>query len=74
MILRFSITKDGIISANEELCNWLVIQEASTTELTQIVKKYQLPHDLFIGGDDAEEITHYEKMPNGKLGELTILL
>lgn len=73
MILRFSITKDGIISANEELCNWLVIQEASETELTQIVKKYQLPHDLFIGGDDAEEITHYEKMPNGKLGELTIL-
>lgn len=74
MISRYYITEEkGAVACQEEDCTWLVLQKASQEELAEIIEKYQLPHDIFIGGDTAEEITHYERMNNGKLGEFTIL-
>lgn len=73
MISTFKITDSGIEKATQDVSNWIVLQKATKDELTEIVEKYELPKDIFVGGDDAEEITHYEKMNNGRLGELTIL-
>lgn len=74
MISRYYITEEmGIEPCEADDCTWLVIQKATEEELAEIIEKYQLPKDIFIGGDTAEEITHFERMMNGKLGELSIL-
>lgn len=63
----------GIEKTTKDESNWIVAQRASKEELQDLVQAYDLPKDIFIGGDDAEEVTHLEKMTNGKLGELSIL-
>ncbi len=73
MISTFKITDSGIEKATQDVSNWIVLQKATKVELTEIVEKYELPKDIFVGGDDAEEINQYEKMNNDRLGELTIL-
>lgn len=73
MIVKFKITDSGAKKVTNSDYNWLVLQEASNEELQEVVKEYQLPKDIFVGGDEAEEISHYEKLSNDILGEVTIL-
>ncbi|MDT2757655.1 magnesium transporter CorA family protein [Enterococcus asini] len=74
MLSHYNITKEeGITPCDKEDGTWLVIQKASQKELDDIIESYHLPADIFISGDTAEEITHFERMGNGKLGKLSIL-
>lgn len=73
MITYYKITDTGIKTSDAGDSDWVVLEKASPEERNQIVTHYDLPKDIFVGGDDAEEISHLENLKNGRLGAITIL-
>lgn len=74
MISYYNISSQkGMMNGTKEQMNWLVLSKASLAEQKQVIKDYQLPKEIFSGGDEAEEISHLIKMKNKQLGLISVL-
>lgn len=75
MITYYEITdKQGIQKSSSNEGNWIVLEKATESEQADIVSTYQLPRNIFIGGDEAEEVSRLEQMDNPVLGDIKILV
>lgn len=47
--------------------NWLLLEDATAEERKDVITRYHLPDDIFIGGDYAEEVSRLENLHETKL-------
>lgn len=74
MIDYYLITEEkGVKTSGKTQSNFIVLEKSTKLEEEELVKQFELPSEIFRGGDEAEEISRVEKLPSKKLGELTIL-
>lgn len=74
MIDYYLITEEkGVKTSGKTQSNFIVLEKSTKLEEEELVKQFELPSEIFRGGDEAEEISRVEKLPSEKLGELTIL-
>ncbi len=63
MIITYQISESGIVETKStKQANWLVLKNASQNEIQAIIEQFKLPNDIFIGADQAEEVTRFEKL------------
>lgn len=62
MIDHYTITATGIKPSSAEQANWIVLKDADHNEVDQMIQKYDLPADLFVGRDQPEEVSRFEKL------------
>lgn len=75
MINYYQITSDrGIKQSDEETGNWMSLQDLTDKEQQDIIKKYHLPNDIFLGVDQAEEVSRLERLDGTKLKDAYILV
>lgn len=68
MMTYYEVSKqNGLTESNREKGNWLVIEGTDEQELQTIIDRYQLPDDIFIGSDEAEEVSRIEHLRQTKL-------
>ena len=76
MLRYFKITSENIYETNAGDYNWLVLDNASASEKSQLVDQYKLPADVFDDTYGAETVTRFEYLPeNGldKMWRLTVM-
>ncbi|MCT3030403.1 magnesium transporter CorA family protein [Pediococcus parvulus] len=68
MILNFNISKKGITKANHpKQINWIVLKNATKEETQKTIDQFDLPNDIFIGSNQAEEVSRFEKLKDTNL-------
>lgn len=60
MLTYYTLTKDGCTKSTKAEGNWLILQQPSPQERQEIIKKYQLPHDIFPIESTPEDVTQLE--------------
>lgn len=75
MIQNFRIgSKSGIQENKSEESNWIALENATEEERTQLIQKYKLPEEIFIGANRAEEVSHLMPLENTALKNAYVLV
>ena len=68
MLKYLKVNKEtGIEDGTDSDFNWLLINQDSFESSLEILKKYRLPDDIFLGSDSLGEIARIEKLKDTKL-------
>lgn len=63
MIQHFKIGSEaGVKETPAGQGNWLVLTEATEKEEKELIQQYDLPEEIFVGSDYAEEVSHLEPL------------
>ena len=62
MLDYYFIGKEKVITTDKNNYNWLVIDSSDTKEIEQVIEKYRLPKDIFVGTSLPEEVSRIEEL------------
>lgn len=69
MLDDYFIGRKGVMTTDEDHSNWLVIDSSNTKEIEQVIKKYELPQDIFVGVSYPEEVSRMEELTGTSLNQ-----
>ena len=65
---------DGIQQVPAAESNWLVLDNPSETERKNLIEKYNLPAEIFVGARAAEEVSHFDALEETSLTNAYVLV
>ena len=69
MLDDYFIGRIGVIATDEDQSNWLVIDSSNTKEIEQVIERYELPQDIFVGVSYPEEVSRMEELTGTSLNQ-----
>ncbi len=67
MFRYYKIEEKKINQTSKEDYNWLIISGNDPAEQRELLDRFQLPEDIFIGSNEPEEVSRLEHLRNTKL-------
>ncbi|OTN75696.1 hypothetical protein A5886_000772 [Enterococcus sp. 8G7_MSG3316] len=67
MFRYYKIEEKKVTESTKDDYNWLVITGSDPNEQRELLDRYQLPEDIFIGSNEPEEVSRLEHLRNTKL-------
>lgn len=74
MIVTYKISEQGLQRVTDESYDVLVLKDATYTEMTSTIERYELPSDIFKTGNEAESATRFERLHGTKLTNAYLLV
>ncbi|MEG0123825.1 MAG: magnesium transporter CorA family protein, partial [Enterococcus sp.] len=54
--------------------NWLVLEDPTSEEQKNLIEKYNLPEEIFVGARSAEEVSHFDALEETSLTNAYVLV
>lgn len=67
MLDYYFIGNEKVITTDENNYNWLVIDNSNAREIEQVIERYKLPKDIFVGTSYPEEVSRIEDLAGTSL-------